>query len=156
MQQLPITAVAMLRRLPLVYDAAPLRYLRPSPSSRKASHRDVRRESVSSCTEIATTFVTAMAAILDMAAILRAFLRFNVHVALQLSHSAHSSAESRDERPPYGTDDQIAPGRYPRYLPVHVSSVEEYLRNTYVIRGQATTDTHVGTLIKTHFPTAQR
>ena len=25
------------------------------------------------------------------------------------------------ERPPYGTDDQIATGRYARYLPVHVA-----------------------------------
>jgi len=38
-------------------------------------------------------------------------------------------AEMRDERP-YGTNDQIATGRYAWYLPVHVhvACVEEYLR----------------------------
>ena len=72
-------------------------------------------------TEIATKFVGTLTAAMPWPP-WHAFLRFNVHVALQLSHSAHSSAESRDERPPYGTDDQIATGgRYARYLPVHVA-----------------------------------
>ena len=117
----------------------------------KHRKRDVRRESVSS------TVTKALLHVLEysMAAMARV-----PTVQRTRSSAAQASApqpmQSSAERPPYGTDDQIAPGRYPRYLAVHVSSVEEYLRNTYVIRGQATTDTHVGTLIKTHFPTAQR
>ena len=44
----PEMHLLMLRRPPLVYDIRRYSSPIPSPSSRKASHRDVRRESVSS------------------------------------------------------------------------------------------------------------
>lgn len=133
----PEMHLLMLRRPPLVYDIRRYSSPIPSPSSRKASHRDVRRESVSS-TARSLGPRCAYSYYADYAQPSwrpwRAFLRLNVHVTqatvpiLIISYGRYV----RYLPVPTGTCtgsvgllsryDQIATGtcRYARYLPVNV------------------------------------